>query len=41
MPRLLTWLDTVARRCWLAWRYVRALGYPLPVAWAKARRLSS
>ena len=28
------------RRCWLAWRYVRAMNYGPRVAWAKARRAS-
>jgi hypothetical protein len=30
--------DAFARRCWLTWRYIRALGYAPGVAWAKAAR---
>ena len=38
--RLITSFDGFMRRSWLAWRYVRALGYAPTVAWAKARRAS-
>jgi hypothetical protein len=38
--RLIDAIDGFMRRSWLAWRYVRALGYAPMVAWAKARRTS-
>lgn len=31
-------LDAVFARCWLTWRYVRAMRDTPRVAWAKARR---
>lgn len=34
----LSHVDALARRCWLTWRYIRALGYTPGVAWAKAAR---
>ena len=38
--RLIDAIDRFLRRCWLAWRYVRAMNYGPRVAWAKARRAS-
>ena len=42
MPRLTTSaldaLDAYLRRVWLAWRFIRALGYRPVVAWQKAKR---
>ena len=42
MPRLTTnaleALDATLRRAWLAWRFIRALGYRPAVAWQKAKR---
>ena len=31
-------IDAFCRRCWLAWRYIRAMHDCPRVAWAKARR---
>ena len=36
--RALNLLDAFMRRCWLTWRYVRAMHDPLRVAWNKADR---
>lgn len=38
MNMVLRGADAFFRRCWLAWRYVRALGYRPSVAWTKAAR---
>ena len=37
--RLLKTLDSFARRCWLAWRYIVAMNDRPRVAWNKARRV--
>ena len=37
--RLIDGIDAFMRRCWLAWRYVRALHDSPGVAWHKARRI--
>ncbi len=45
MPRLIARaveaLDAQLRRCWIAWRYFRALGYAPRTAWVKAKRSGS
>lgn len=36
--RLINAIDGFVRRCWLAWRFIRAMHYAPRVAWLKARR---
>lgn len=38
LNRLMVVLDAAIRRCWLTWRYIRAMGDRPRVAWNKARR---